>query len=331
MTWFRRERIGRASIKESLDNLPSGICFADQSGLVILSNRQMYRLCYTLMGMDLQHISELLDALEKPQAGIQSVGADTNVYRFPEGKVWKFTQSSITDADGNAYTQVLAVDVTALYEKGDELEQENRRLEEVNARARNLYAQLDDIVREEENFAVKTHVHDEMGELLGLTRNMLTQRELPPERLKALGKRWEHIGDTLGAVGKQDGDAFDSDKTLAELTEGIAGIGVALHVRGEFPQKSGAAYLLTAAVRECAINTVRHAKGSEMTVELTKTPHSLIAAITNDGLAPAGEVVEGGGLSALRRRIEGTGGAMQVESTPRFRLVITLPGKEETP
>ena len=331
MTWFRRERIGRASIKESLDNLPSGICFADQSGLVILSNRQMYRLCYTLMGMDLQHISELLDALEKPQAGIQSVGADTNVYRFPEGKVWKFTQSSITDADGNAYTQVLAVDVTALYEKGDELEQENRRLEEVNARARNLYAQLDDIVREEENFAVKTHVHDEMGELLGLTRNMLAQRELPPERLKALGKRWEHIGDTLGAVGKQDGDAFDSDKTLAELTERIAGIGVALHVRGEFPQKSGAAYLLTAAVRECAINTVRHAKGSEMTVELTKTPHALIAAITNDGMAPAGEVVEGGGLSALRRRIEGTGGAMQVESTPRFRLVITLPGKEETP
>lgn len=331
MTWFRRERIGRASIKESLDNLPSGICFADQSGLVILSNRQMYRLCYTLMGMDLQHISELLDALEKPQAGIQSVGADTNVYRFPEGKVWKFTQSSITDADGNAYTQVLAVDVAALYEKGDELEQENRRLEEVNARARNLYAQLDDIVREEENFAVKTHVHDEMGELLGLTRNMLTQRELPPERLKALGKRWEHIGDTLGAVGKQDGDAFDSDKTLAELTERIAGIGVALHVRGEFPQKSGAAYLLTAAVRECAINTVRHAKGSEMTVELTKTPHSLIAAITNDGLAPAGEVVEGGGLSALRRRIEGAGGAMQVESIPRFRLVITLPGKEETP
>lgn len=331
MTWFRRERIGRASIKESLDNLPSGICFADQSGLVILSNRQMYRLCYTLMGMDLQHISELLDALEKPQAGIQSVGADTNVYRFPEGKVWKFTQSSITDADGNAYTQVLAVDVTALYEKEDELQQENRRLEEVNARARNLYAQLDNIVREEENFAVKTHVHDEMGELLGLTRNMLTQRELPPERLKALGKRWEHIGDTLGAVGKQDGDAFDSDKTLAELTERIAGIGVALHVRGEFPQKSGAAYLLTAAVRECAINTVRHAKGSEMTVELTKTPHSLIAAITNDGLAPAGEVVEGGGLSALRRRIEGTGGSMQVESTPRFRLVITLPGKEETP
>ena len=186
-------------------------------------------------------------------------------------------------------------------------------------------------MREEENFAVKTHVHDEMGELLGLTRNILSQKDFSPDKLKALGKRWEQVGDTLGAVPPNDGDTFDSDKTLAELTEGIAGIGVTLYVRGEFPQKGSAAYLLTAAVRECAINAVRHAKGSEMTVELTKMPHALTAAITNNGLVPAGEVIEGGGLGALRRRIESAGGAMRVESTPQFRLVITLPGKEETP
>lgn len=331
MTLFRRNRIGRASIKESFDNLPSGICFADQNGLVILCNKQMYRLCYTLMGMDLQHISELLDALENPQGGVQLVGVDANVHRFPSGKVWKFTQSAITDGDGNAYTQVQAVDVTTLYEKKDELEQENRRLEEVNARARKLYAQLDDIVREEENFAVKTHVHDKMGELLGQTRNMLAQKDFSPDQRKALGKRWEQIGDTLGAVGTNGGDAYDSDQTLAELIEGVAGIGITLHVVGEFPQKSSAAYLLTAAVRECAINTVRHAKGSEMTAELTTTPHALTAAITNNGLLPAGKIIEGGGLGALRRRIERAGGAMQVESTPRFRLMITLPGKEEMP
>ena len=331
MTWFRRNKIGRVSIKESFDNLPSGICFADQNGLVILCNKQMYRLCYTLMSMDIQHISELLDALDDPQGSVQPVGADANVYRFPDGKVWKFSQSAITDGDGNAYTQVQAADVTTLYEKEDELERENRRLEEVNARARKLYAQLDDIVREEENFAVKTHVHDEMGELLGLTRNMLSQKDFSADKLKDLGKRWERIGDTLGAVGKSSVDAFDSEKVLTELTEGAAGIGITLYIRGEFPQESSAAYLLTAAVRECAINAVRHAGGSEMTVELTKMSHALTAAITNNGLVPAGEVVEGGGLSALRRRIENAGGAMRVESRPRFRLVITLPEKEEMP
>ena len=60
MSVFHKEKIGRASIKEGLDNLPSGICFADQNGTIILCNRQMHRLCHALMGMDLQHISELL-------------------------------------------------------------------------------------------------------------------------------------------------------------------------------------------------------------------------------------------------------------------------------
>lgn len=53
MSVFHKEKIGRASIKEGLDNLPSGICFADQNGTIILCNRQMHRLCHALMGMDL--------------------------------------------------------------------------------------------------------------------------------------------------------------------------------------------------------------------------------------------------------------------------------------
>lgn len=331
MTLFHRNKISRASIKESFDNLPSGICFSDQNGLITLCNKQMYRLCFTLIGMDLQHISELLNALGNPQGGVHPVGTDANVYYFPDRKVWKFTQSTITDNDGNVYTQVQAADVTALYEEEEALEQENRRLEEVNARAKKLYTKLDSIVREEENFAVKTHIHDEMGELLGQTRNLLARKDFSPAQRKSLGRRWEQIGNTLGAALKDHGDDFDSNQALAELTEGIAGIGVTLHIRGEFPQESSAAYLLTAAVRECAINAVRHAGGSEMTAELIKMSHALTASITNNGLVPAGEVVEGGGLSALRRRIENAGGAMQVESKPRFRLVITLPEKEEIP
>ena len=31
----------RRAIKESVDNLPSGICFADSNGVIVLCNRQM--------------------------------------------------------------------------------------------------------------------------------------------------------------------------------------------------------------------------------------------------------------------------------------------------
>ena len=67
MTILRRKpKINGFSVKEGLDNLPSGICFADRNGTVILCNRQMYRLCRQMTGTDLQHISELLDALNAP-------------------------------------------------------------------------------------------------------------------------------------------------------------------------------------------------------------------------------------------------------------------------
>lgn len=327
MKLFHKDKIDRNSVKESIDNLPSGICFIDENGLLVLCNKQMYRLCHIMLGKDLQYISELRDAMANPQKLVETVSADTNVFRFPSGEVWKFSESYITDADGNGYTQVQAVNVTALYEKEKELEQQNRRLEELNGRAKKLYAELDHIVREEENFAVKTRVHDEMGELLGLTRNLIAKKDVSLDALKSIAKRWEKVTETLGVPADDAEENLDPDKMLTQLTEVIAGIGVALNIKGEFPKKGCMVHLLNSAVRECAVNTVRHAKGSEMTLELIRTDADLTAVITNNGKIPEGEITEGGGLSALRRRTESAGGIMRVISAPEFRLEIVLPGE----
>ena len=54
--------------------------------------------------------------------------------------------------------------------------------------------------------------------------------------------------------------------------------------------------------------------------------------IINDlpcGKIPERQIVEGGGLSTLRRRIERAGGRMVVQSFPKFQLTVTVPkGKE---
>ena len=47
---IRRERmtakneVTPASIREALDNLPSGLCFSDENGTPLLTNRMMYHL-----------------------------------------------------------------------------------------------------------------------------------------------------------------------------------------------------------------------------------------------------------------------------------------------
>ena len=39
MTFHRKPKLGRSSVKEGFGNLSSGICFADHSGTIMLCNR----------------------------------------------------------------------------------------------------------------------------------------------------------------------------------------------------------------------------------------------------------------------------------------------------
>ena len=42
-----------------------------------------------------------------------------------------------------------------------------------------------------------------------------------------------------------------------------------------------------------------------------------------------GKITEGGGLSMLRQRIKEADGKMEVQSIPRFKLMLSLPEQEE--
>lgn len=323
-------KLGKSSIKEGMDNLPCGICFLNKNGMVVLCNKQMYSLCHTLLGRNLQHISELQQALRNPQNGVEAVSADADVLRFPSGKVWKFRKDSITDADGNAYTQLQAIDVTTLYEKESELNLENNRLNEANDRARRLYAALDQIVLEEETLAMKMRVHDDIGRCLLSSRNLLMQGG-SLEEYKKSGEHWMRMASLIESscnVGYVP-QTVPNEDILSQLVASAQEIGVHISMQGSLPSSKEDAYLMIVAMRECVTNAVRHANADEMTVVFTETDAAFIAAITNNGKIPIGEIIEGGGLSGLRHRIESKDGRITVENRPVFRLTVTLPRKEE--
>lgn len=343
---FKR-RIGRSFVKEGFDNLPSAICFADRSGTVVLCNRLMDSLCHRLTGADLQHISELRRALENPAGGVEIEDGKAHIYRFRsedskkdqtggEGydTFWQFTETQITDTDGREYTQMQAVDVTQLLLKTMELKEENRLLDEANIRAMKLYEDIDRIVREKETLAMKMRVHDDMGMCLLATRNLLT-KESTLEEYREGGRRWhktlEEILAADQSTGKESVSTVDPARALDELLEAAAEIGLAIEVKGDLPESERKAYMMVVAMRECTTNALRHAGASHMTVNLTRTAESETMTITNDGIPPEGEIIEGGGLSGLRRSIENMGGIMKTEGRPRFKLTVVLldKGSEE--
>ena len=51
--------------------------------------------------------------------------------------------------------------------------------------------------------------------------------------------------------------------------------------------------------------------------------------LTNNGILPKEEIIEGGGLSVLRERVEGRGGKMGIDIEPIFKLWIRFPRGRE--
>ena len=104
---------------------------------------------------------------------------------------------------------------------------------------------------------------------------------------------------------------------------------IAFFQTGELPKQERVAYLLTCAVRECVTNAVRYADATELYVAFHETDEDASVAVTNNGNIPEHEIVEGGGLSTLRRRVERAGGTMSVQSFPCFQLTVTVPKEKE--
>lgn len=65
----RIKHLGFNAIKESFDRLPTGVCFFDRTGSIVLCNRRMYQLSRFLLDSDMQHLGEVQEALAAPARG----------------------------------------------------------------------------------------------------------------------------------------------------------------------------------------------------------------------------------------------------------------------
>ena len=100
---------------------------------------------------------------------------------------------------------------------------------------------------------------------------------------------------------------------------------MAIEFKGNYPTiDSVTEKILIQAMHECLTNTVSHANGKKMLVELENGIDEFVIRITNDGQKPKGKIIEGGGLSSLRSLIEKENGKMIVKSEPQFELIIQL-------
>lgn len=306
-----------SSVKQALDNLNTGICFADKSGRVILINHEMRRLVHALSGRYPQTKEEIDGALSSYAEPLEE---GSGLFRFPDGKIGHFRTAPLEAPDLDGFTQTAAQDVTDLFYATLDLRRTNEKLRQTNAKLKETYDRLADRIREQETLELKMRIHDNIGTSLIAISEILSGETLDAD---------EQLSILQNAVRCFSSDRPAPPETWEDVKRSAKDLHVTVTLDGALPEDGEAKRLLFAAVHECVTNCIYHAGGDRVNVRIETAEAGMTAAFTNNGDAPKGPVREGGGLSSLRRRVEAAHGAMRLLYEPRFTLMIELPKEEE--
>jgi signal transduction histidine kinase len=300
--------------------MPDGVAFVSSKGVPLLVNSTMQRLFRESMGTPYFDIRDFEYSL---QDRTLVVGCTSEIHgkgyylHLSDGSVWDI-QKSLMMIEGRKIWELLAYDVTERYRKSLELEERNEHLAEVNRSIRNYTREMNAIIREEEVLAAKIRIHDDVGRALLALKSYLIRggdRE-------ALLEMWQFTAGLLRGENAPD----ESADPIVALKEAAEAVGVKLILNGEIPKSLQK--VMAIAIHECLTNTVKHADGSELTVDITDENGLITAVFTNDGKPPEGEISESGGLKSLRSAVEQVRGEMEIASRPRFMLTVRVGGKE---
>ena len=101
-------------------------------------------------------------------------------------------------------------------------------------------------------------------------------------------------------------------------------LGFTIQTDGELPKSGTEKTVVYCAVRECMVNTMRHAEGDTLFVRCRNGRY----VFTNNGKPPVTDIREKGGLANLRRLAQDSGWCMEIRSLPVFELTL-YQGEEE--
>lgn len=280
----------------------------------MLCNRQMYRLSQYLFQSDMQYLGEVKIALASPPDGVVRLSDMEDTYRFPDKTVWQFEWTKVTDRYGEVYTQLTAADITELHRALVQLADDNRKLDEDAKKLRELSENVEAVAKEKELLAAKSAMHDSLAASITVTKQYLAGD---------LGE--VDAGMVLQEWGKSI--AFREAALLSakeKLFHDAKSSGVMVQMKGEEP-KGSAADLMYVAMQVCLNNAIQYAQATELEINIWNNADNYTVMIGNNGKQPEKTIMEGGGLTNLRHRIEAAGGTMNVQSLPKFSLIIDIP------
>ena len=308
---YRKIRPTPESIKETMDLLPVGIAFGKPDGTAVFSNLVMNDLSRAVNGRSITDLSQIYNAAN-PES--------ETLLALPDGSgTWQLSEKTL-DVDGDPYIQLTATDISEQTELTKELEEKNASLRDIRMRLRIYNKQAGRIVIAQEMLTARMAVHNELGSILLESRHYINEPSAINEDV--LLQALKSTNTYLLREYEMDDTARDA---LLDALDLASAIGVDVNVTGVLPSEDPARSVLASAITECATNTVKHADGNTLYVNIKETEGGSIYIFRSNGTPPRETVRETGGLSSLRLLVEKEGGSMRIENIPELQLTITMP------
>ena len=318
------ERITGMSIKEAMDGFPDGVlCYAPK-GRVMLVNQAMKEFCRQMTGGELVNgdlfTQQMMSGQIRPGCRIVTVG-DENVFVLPDETVWKINLQDIPFEDSEV-RMLTASEITEEYRKTEELRTMQKGLAALGERLAKVNREIVDLTAEREMLNAKIRIHDEMGKNLLIVKHFILNGGTENEKASMVGSLYQNVSFLM-----KDLPAGTRDECEL-MIDTASRLGVTVFVTGTIPDCEPQRHILATAIHECFTNTLRHAHGNELYMNIEDDGDRLRVVLTNNGKKPAGEIEERGGLALLRDLTEREGGRMTILNEPSYAVVLELPKEE---
>lgn len=316
--WIRKRQkkeIGKNSIKESLDNLPDGVCFSRLDGTPLLVNRTMQEISYAVFGKWLVNDVACAEAIRanriKPRATI--LQRAPLVIRSNQ-KTWLIQVIFHGDVK-----ETLAYDITLKWAIYEEIKKKNIEIQQRNAHLKSYQKRVSEYTRQKEILQAKIHIHDKIGQSLIYFKHYLEKKEKTKEDRDRLLQLWKESLLVL----EEESDPPKVDSAWEKLVSTARAIGVEIHLNGTLPTEKKELSVFVDIVHEALNNAIRHGEANNLDITLEEEDRMVRCTIRNDGTPPEGPIREKGGLKNIRERITLYGGEMSISTTPYFTLALS--------
>ncbi len=308
------------TVREAIENLPTGLAFYDESGFLYLSNHIIHKLSIELTTKDLQNGLELIhDITVLQDTDICEIRGEEPAFRRKDGSIWQFSQSVI-EIDDRSFIQLRADDITEIYHLSDEIRETNERLKLEKIRLAEHMKNIGEYISEEETLRVKMAVHDDFGELIARTVRAYERKASREEKAEVITE-WSKLGQKMNRIltfSQKEINSLERIMTFANELD------CKVEFIGTLPDQYIYRELILAAAFESLKNAVHHAKADEVIVTIMETEHKITASIYNEDKTNPKQITEGGGLTTLREKVEKAGGMMEIICSKGVTLCITL-------